>query len=219
MRSKRLNKATIDALFPATRQEILAKVLLQPQRSWYLSDLAAHLGRRNPSSLQRELESLVAGEILLRRQEGNRVYFQANRDCPVYLELVGLLAKTVGLAEVVRAALAPITEQIDVAFIHGSVARSEEHAASDIDLLVVGDAGLSRLSPALRSAEQQLNRAINASVYSPAEFADKVSAGNHFLTSVLAREKIYLIGNEHVLEELARRQSSAASRDDPARAG
>ncbi len=219
MRSKRLNKATIDALFPVTRQEILATVLLQPQRSWYLSDLAAHLGRRNPSSLQRELESLVAGEILLRQHEGNRVYFRANRNCPVYLDLVGLLSKTVGLAEVVRAALASNAEQIDVAFIHGSVARAEEHAISDIDLIVVGDVGLSQLSPALRAAEEQLDRAIGASVYSPAEFAAKVSAGNHFLTSVLSREKIFLIGKEHDLEELARNQSSATSRDDPARAG
>jgi hypothetical protein len=219
MRTKRTSNATIDALFPPTRQQILATVLLQPHRSWYLSDLAVHLGRRNPSSLQRELESLVAGEILHRRQEGNRVYFQANRDCPVYMDLVGLLSKTVGLADVVGAALVPIAERIDVAFIHGSVARSEQHATSDIDLLVIGDVGLSQLSPALRAAEQQLGRSIGASVYSPVEFAGKVAAGHHFLNSVLAREKIFLIGNENVLEELARRQSSAASRDDSARAG
>jgi len=213
------NKATIDALFPATRQAILATVLLQPRKSWYLSDLAAHLGRRNPSSLQRELESLVAGEILVRRHEGNRVYFQANRDCPVYAELVGLLAKTAGLTEVVRTSLTPLAARMRLAFVHGSVARSEEHATSDVDLVVVGEVGLSQLSPALRSAETQLDRTINASVYTPAEFAAKVAGRSHFLTNVLQREKIFLIGNEHDLDELAGRESTPAARYNQTGAG
>src|SRR5438046_577733 len=107
LRYMRKIKPALDALFPATRQAILAAVLLDPQRSWYLSDLASYLGR-SPSSLQRELESLVAAEILIRRQERNRVYFQANRECPIYPELANLLAKTAGLAKVVRSALAPL---------------------------------------------------------------------------------------------------------------
>jgi predicted nucleotidyltransferase len=157
----------------------------------------------------------VAGEILLRRQEGNRVYFQANRDCPIYPELVGLLSKTAGLAEALRGFLGPLADQIRVAFVHGSIARSEDHATSDIDLIVVGDLGLAQVAPALRSAEDQLGRAVNATVYTPAEFAAKLAANNHFLTSVLHRERFFLIGDEHVLEELAGGQSSAASRDDP----
>lgn len=219
MRKRQSSQRIIDALFPATRQAILATVLLEPERSWYLSDLASHLGRRSPSSLQRELESLVAAEILLRREEGNRVYFQANRDCPIYPELVGLLSKTAGLAEVIRSSLLPLADQIRVAFVHGSMARSEEHATSDIDLIVVGDLGLAQIAPPLRMAEERLGRAVNASVYAPDEFAAKLTAGNHFLTSVLARERFFLIGNEHDLEELAGREQGAAPRDDPAGAG
>ncbi len=204
-------KAIIDALLPKTRQAILTTVLLDSGRSWYLSDLAAHLGRRNPSSLQRELESLVAAEILVRHQEGNRVYFRANRNCPVYAELVGLLAKTAGLAEVVQSALAGVAHRICIAFIHGSVARSEEHASSDIDLLIVGDVGLADISLALCTAERQLSRAINASVYTVPELATKVAARNHFLSTVLQREKIFLIGNEHDLARLTADRSSATA--------
>jgi len=212
-------KVGINALFPATRQAILAAVLLEPQRSWYLSDLAAHLGRRSPSSLQRELESLVAAEILIRQQHGNRVYFQANRECPFYPELAGLLAKTTGLVEVVRSALANLADRIRIAFVHGSMARAEEQARSDVDLLIIGTVGLAEVSLALRAAEQKLSRAVNASIYTPAEFVAKVAAGHHFLTTVVGREKLYLIGSEHDLEELIASRQAAASRFEQAGTG
>ena len=88
---------SIDVLFPRTRQLILSAVMMQPDRWWYLSDLAKHLGLR-PSSLQRELRSLSEAGILRRRTEGNRVYFQAAKECPFYPELQGIIFKTVGLA-------------------------------------------------------------------------------------------------------------------------
>jgi predicted nucleotidyltransferase len=212
-------KSAIDALFPATRQEILAALLLHADESWYLSDLAAHLKRRNPSSLQRELESLVEAGILLRRQEGNRVYFTANRTCPIFEELAAIFAKTTGLAYVVRGALEPLADRIFLAMIHGSIARADEHAASDVDLLIVGDVGLSELSVTLRKAERKLSRAINASTYSPHEFTSKVAAGNHFLTTVLKREKLYLIGNEDDLGQLVAERKGAAARHEQVRTG
>ena len=212
-------KSPIDALFPETRQAILATMLLDPERSWYLSDLAAHLSRRNPSSLQRELESLVAAEILVRKQHGNRVYFRANRECPIYPELAGLLAKTAGLVEVIRRALANLVERIQIAFIHGSIARGEERAASDVDLLIVGSVGLAEVSLALRPAEERLGRAVNASIYTAAEFAAKVAAGNHFLSAVVKRDKVFLIGSPHDLDELIAGRQIATPRFDQAGTG
>jgi predicted nucleotidyltransferase len=184
-----------------------------------MSDLSAHLGRRNPSSLQRELKSLTMAGILESRREGNRVYFRANRECAIFPELSGLLAKTAGLAQVVSDALASVADQISAAFIHGSVARNEPHAASDVDVIVVGRAGLAQISPALRSAEERLGRAINVSVYSGAEFQAKLKARHHFLTSVLAGEKLFLIGSEHELEQLAGRRTRPAARHKQAGTG
>jgi DNA-binding transcriptional ArsR family regulator len=212
-------KSVIEAILPPTRREILATLLLEPGRSWYLSDLAGHLGRRNPSSLQRELESLVAAGVVVRRQEGNRVYFQSNRACPVYPELLGLLAKTTGLAEVVREALAGLAKRIRVAFIHGSIARSEEHATSDVDLMIIGDVGLAEVSLALRAAENQLSRSVNASIYTAAEFSAKVTARHHYLATVIEREKVFLIGSEHELEELASGRPAAEPCDEQAGTG
>ena len=104
-------KKPIDALFPQIRQQILAATLLHPEKWWYLSDLAHHLGRR-PSSLQRELASLVGAGVLRRTQEGNRAYFQPDPECPFLSELQGILIKTAGLADVLRDALGPFTDRI-----------------------------------------------------------------------------------------------------------
>ena len=196
----------LDPLINKTTQGLLAATVLQPDRCWYLSDLASHL-RRRPSSLQTPLAALVSAGILSRRKEGNRVYFQANPDCPFLPELEGLMAKTVGLVEVLREALVPLTDRLDVAFVHGSVARSSEGAASDVDLIAVGFLGLAELSPALGKAEERLGRSVNASVYSRQEFAKRLAAKNHFLCSVLDKEKLFVVGQPNDLERITGRKT------------
>src|SRR5438270_728719 len=98
------NSPVLDVLLPKTKQHLLSAMLLQAERSWYLSELARHL-HVSPSSLQRELAQFVETGIITKRQDGNRVYFQANRACPIFLELSQMLTKTAGLADVVRSAL------------------------------------------------------------------------------------------------------------------
>jgi uncharacterized protein len=209
----------LQTLFSGARRDVLAALFLAPDRWWYMSDLSVHLGRRNPSSLQRELKSLATAGILERRAEGNRVYFRANRECAIFPELLSLLAKTAGLAELVSDALKGVAAPIRAAFIHGSVARNEPSAASDVDVVVVGQTGLAQIAPALRSAEERLGRAINVTVYSEGEFQAKLKARHHFLTSVLAGEKVFLIGNQHELEKLAGSSARPAARHKQAGAG
>jgi predicted nucleotidyltransferase len=194
--------SSIDALFPRTRQGILVATMMQPDRWWYLTDLAKHLGT-TPSSLQRELSTLTRAGILRRRKEGNRVYFQADPDCPFQAELRGLITKTAGLVDILRQALMRFSSGVDLAFVYGSVARSDERSSSDVDLLVVGEVSLRELTPALRAAEGRLNRPVNASVYNRREFSKKVRAGNHFLGAVLGGERLFVVGGESELAEIA----------------
>jgi DNA-binding transcriptional ArsR family regulator len=188
----------IDAIFPRTRQAILAATLLHPERWWYLSDLARHLGVR-PSSLQRELATLVNAEILRQRRDGNRIYFQPNPDCPFLAELQGLMAKTAGLVDVLREVLAPFATHIDWAFVYGSMARSEALASSDVDLMIIGCTGLADIAPALRQVERRLNRPVNPAVYTREEFATKLAAGHAFLHTVLDGAKLFILGDPHEL--------------------
>ena len=137
-------KSLISVLFPKTRRAVLAATLMHPDRWWFLADLARHIGV-SPSSLQREMESLVEVGVLLRREEGKHVYFRPDANCPILPELQGIMTKTVGLVDVLRDMLAPFKKAIKVAFVYGSIARSEELSESDVDLMIVGDAKLADL--------------------------------------------------------------------------
>jgi predicted nucleotidyltransferase len=130
------------------------------------------------------------------------VFYQANPDCPVFEELKGLMVKTTGVADVLRAALAPLAAQIRVAFVYGSVAKLTQRSGSDVDIMAVGESTFGDVVSALENAQITLAREINPTVYSPAEFRSKLKAGHHFLTSVVGGEKIFLIGDEHELAGL-----------------
>ena len=187
------------ALFPAVRRAILATLLLNPDREWYFRDLAKHLGLR-PSSLTRELRNLVSGGILRRREDGNRVYYQAEPTCPFLSELRGLMLKTAGLVDVLRELLVPFESHIILAFVYDSVTRGEEMAYSHIDLMVIGETSRFELTEALQKAGQRLARPVNATVYKPAEFVKKVTSDDHFVRAVLDKEMLFVVGNEHDVE-------------------
>ena len=192
-------KSPLDPLLSKTVQAILAAVMMQPDRWWYLSDLAKHVGRA-PSSVQGPLAALVESGILRRREDGNRVYFQPDRDCPFFSELQGIILKTVGLVDVLHELLDPFRDGIELAFVYGSLARGEELSSSDIDLMLIGEATRLDLTPALREAENRLGRPVNVTVYKPAEFSKKLKANNHFLRAVLDKEKLFILGDEHDLD-------------------
>jgi uncharacterized protein len=198
-------KPLISVLFPKTRRAVLAATLMHPERWRFLADLARQIGVP-PSSLQREMQSLVEAGILLRRQEGKQVYFKPDPNCPILYELRGIMTKTIGLADVLREALAPFRESIAFAFVYGSIARSEELSESNVDLMIVGDVGLADLSPAIQKAEERLGREVNPTLFSPQEFRKKLEQANHFLKTVVAGEKLFILGRQDDLAGITRRQ-------------
>ncbi len=201
-------RPAIDALFPRIRKRILAALLMQPERAWFASDLARHL-RVPKTSLQRELENLHSAGVLRRREEGKHVYYQAERENPLFPELRGLMAKTAGLVDVVRQALRALEKHIDFAFIYGSVARAEEGPASDVDLLVVGKVGLSDLALPLQKASETLSREVHPTVYTRDEFKRKAS-GKSLVSALLDRERLFVVGRENDLEEALGRGAGRA---------
>ena len=192
----------INALFPKIRQKILAATFLQSEKWWFISELAEHLGT-SPSSLQRELESLTESGILRNRREGNRLYFQAETNSPIYLPLRELITQTLGIIEQIDESLSVFSEKIKIAFIYGSIARGEENSLSDVDLMLIGEVKLSEISPILRDLERKFNREINVNCYSLEELQKKIEAGNHFLTAVIKGKKIFLVGDENELEQFS----------------
>jgi len=202
IRIMRKTRPILDSLFPTVRQGVLAATLTRSEKWWYLSELADFLHTR-PSSLQRELSSLKQTGILRQRQDGRRTYFKAETRSPIFPELRSIFEKTVGLIPTLRVVFRPCASKITCAFVYGSIARREEHASSDVDLMVIGDVGLGDLAPSLRKAEKRLGREVNVTNYSAAEFHKKVAERDHFLTTVLKGSLQFVKGERHDLDAVA----------------
>jgi predicted nucleotidyltransferase len=196
------NIRSLDALLPKTRQGILAAMLVQPRKSWYVSELARRMGVPS-SSLQRELQELTNAGILKTHRQGRMAYYQANMDSPLFPDLRGLLLKTAGLVDVLADALKPLVAKLRLVFVYGSIARGSEQSDSDIDLIVVGTVSPSELALPLRHARELLGRQINPMVYTPAEFDKKRAAKDHFLTRVLDKPKLFVLNNRDELGKAA----------------
>ncbi|MFI5445002.1 transcriptional regulator [Polaromonas sp. UC242_47] len=188
-----------DALFPKGRQRVLAVLFGNPDRSFYANEVIA-LAQSGTGAVQRELAALSEAGLLTVTKQGNQKHYQANAAAPVFAELRGLVLKTMGLADVLRAALAPLASQIDVAFVYGSVAKQQDTAQSDIDVMIVSASlGYADVFGALESATTTLGRKVNPTLYTAAEIAKRIQQDNAFVTRVLQQPKIWLIGTEEEL--------------------
>jgi predicted nucleotidyltransferase len=198
-------------LFGAYRRDVLALLLLHPELSLHVREIA-RLTSKAPGTLLRELNLLTGAGLLVKKAVGNQVHFQANPASPVYEELRGILKKTAGVADVLREALEPLTDRVHTAFVYGSVARGDERPGSDLDLMVIGEVKFADLIGALAPLHAVLRREINTSFYPPREFRAKLAAAEPFLKRVLADKKIFLVGGEDELGELAPDRKAKAAR-------
>jgi len=189
-------------LLGQSRSAVLGALFLRPEESLHVRELARLTGA-SAGSLHRELRTLAELGLLVRQEVGRQVHYRANTQSPVFGELVGLLRKTAGLADVLRDALAPLGKKVRLAFIYGSMAAGTEHTGSDVDLMVLGSASFAELARALADAQTTLRRDVNPTVMTPREFARKLADGDGFGRSVAKGAKLWLIGSEDEFAELA----------------
>jgi predicted nucleotidyltransferase len=180
-------------LFGQTRGSILRLLFGLPDQRRYARQIAREVDG-SVGTVQRELRLLTSHGLIERTKIGSQVFYRANRSHPVYSELHSLIAKTVGVFQLLEAALAPLAARISLAFVYGSLARGEENAESDVDVLLVGDVTLDEVLARLAPVESAIGRSINPTVYSAQEFNAKLRSGNHFLKSVMGGDRVHLIG-------------------------
>ena len=185
-----------DALFAKVQQRVLGVVFGNPQRSFYANEVIG-LARSGTGAVQRELARLEASGLVTVTRVGKQKHYQANTASPVFQELRSLVLKTVGLADVLRGALAPVAKNIHAAFVYGSVAKGEDTASSDIDLMIVsGRLTYADLFEALEAASRQLGRKVTPTIYTPKDMAKRLKEDNVFITRVMAQPKLWLIGDD-----------------------
>ena len=185
-----------DALFSGTRQRLIGLLFGQPSRSFYATELIGLAGIGS-GAVQRELASLAQSGLVTVRAVGNQKHYQANPESPIFEELRGIAEKTVGLAEPLREALAPLAAQIHAAFVYGSIAKRTDTSASDVDLMLLSDqVSYADVFATLEQASIRLGRKVNPTILTSKEFYKRVKDEESFLTRVLAQPKVWIIGGE-----------------------
>lgn len=187
-------------LFTEYRRRVLGLLLLNPEKHYYLREIAKETGTA-PGTLTRELTKLAEAGLLEKTKIGNQLHFSANKACPIFEELASILRKTTGLVEVLADALEPLAEHIAVAFVFGSMASGKAGAGSDIDVMVISDVSFSDVVAALYPAQTTLARDINPKVYRFDEWRRLMDNQEAFVQDILTKPKLFILGCEANLKE------------------
>jgi len=201
-----MHHSLASVLLPGYRRSVLALLFLRPDESFHGREVARRTGLP-PGNVTRELRLLADVGLLEREARGNQMVYRANRNCPVFDEVAGILRKTSGLADEIARALQPFSRDIRTAFIFGSMANGSQQEGSDIDIIVIGDADFGTIVDALYPLQKTLGREVNAKVFAVSEWNAKVKAKSAFTTDVLRKPKIFLVGTEDELAEPRRKKS------------
>lgn len=186
-------------LFPQVRAEILRILFADSGRELHLRELVRQSGL-SLKTVQDEFAKLTAADLVTSRRDGNRRYYRANASHPLFPDLQQIVLKTSGLRDVLADALRGL-KGVDVAFVFGSLASGPGKAASDVDLMVIGETGLRALAPRLRKASEQLGREINPIAMTAAEYA-KERKTHPLLLDIETKEKLFVKGGPDELERL-----------------
>ena len=185
-----------DALFSKVQQRVLGLLFVNADRSFYTNEIVRFVDS-GIGVVQRELEKLAQSGLVTIKKVGNQKHYQANPDTPIFAELRGIVLKTVGLADILRLALLPLSDKIQAAFIYGSIAKGSDTAKSDIDVLIIGtELAYADVYEALSAHESDIGRPVNPSIYSTQELQRKLAEDNAFVSRVLEQPKIFLIGSD-----------------------
>lgn len=181
----------------AIRRDLLALFFTNPSNKYYLRELQRMLGY-SAGSIRRELLKFQRDNLFNTQRTGNLLYYSLNTAHPLFAELKSIVSKTVGAEGSLKKALRSV-KKINIAFIYGSFAAKRENAASDIDVMVIGDPDTSELHEKILGLEQKLKREINPAIYSLKEYKTKRHAKSGFWEDLLKNPKIMLVGNENDL--------------------
>jgi predicted nucleotidyltransferase len=179
----------------------MLKLFFSGQGEFYFREIQRRTGL-SIGSIQQEILRFKKMDLIQSRKDGNRVYFSANQSHPIYRDLRQIILKTSGWVDELRRALKQ--EDVSVVFVFGSVARGEEKASSDIDLMIVGNLGLRGVSAVTGPIARNVEREINPHVYTRKEFERRLKEKDHFITSVMSSAKLFVIGDEDELKGLGR---------------
>lgn len=196
-----MSKQPIEFMFSPYRRQVLAVLLLRPDEQFHVRELDRITGV-SAGSLHRELKAMAESGLLLREKIGNQVFYRANTDCSIYEELASIFRKTMGLTSILQDALSDLGDEVQAAFVFGSMASGRQTAGSDLDICVLGEVSLLDVVKALSPVQEALQREVNPVVMTPKKFSDLSRKKDRFVTRVLSEPILFVKANRDELAEL-----------------
>lgn len=198
------------ALFTPAQQKLLGLLFVRGNQGFHLNEIMRLTGLGSASA-QRELKRLHDSGLIVSERIGNVRRFRPNKDNLVYPELSSLVKKTFGLVSVLHAALAPLSNALNVAFVYGATVKEQEGMDTPVELLLIGDnTSYGDLLSRLPVAERLLRRKINPNLYSVPDFRRRLREQQSFILQVLRESKIYVLGDETDLDKIRQMETGGA---------
>jgi len=151
-------------------------------------------------TIRQEAEKLKRLSLILKRKDGNRSYYKANKKHPLYDLINKMVLRTFGVIGVLGKELKSFN--LDFAFIFGSVASGKSQLESDVDLFLIGNTSLRAVSSTVSQASLKIGKEINVHVMKPEEYRRRKLDGEHFVTRVLETPILMIIGKEDELRAM-----------------
>lgn len=194
----------LEAIFYSkVRAEVFRLLFGLNQESMYLAEIE-NITKFANRSIQEELTKLKKLDLVATTSDRSRTYYSANQSHPLYPDIRNIVLKTSGLSDVLRASLP--AHLIEFAFVFGSLAARNERAESDVDLMIIGPVTHREIASSLRALNDRLGRELNPHFFSKDEFFNRVASRDHFLSDVIAKPKLFIIGDENELTDLVKRR-------------
>ena len=176
------------------RVKLLQTFLDQPDELYYVRQLVRITGEEI-NAVRRELQRMEKSNLVEKESRGNRLYYWFNRKHLLYGDLLSLISKTTGLGGQIVKNKNKLGK-IKFVMLSGRLARRLPPLESGVDLLIVGEVAMPLLTRLVQAEEKRINREINYTVMTRAEFDFRKKRHDPFLQGILASSRIMLIGDE-----------------------
>ncbi len=153
-----------------TRIKLLLKFFLNGSTRSYLRSLEQEFGE-STNGIRVELNRLEESGMLLSAVEGNRRYYKANHQHPLYEQVHQILLKTIGIDQIIEKVIDRLGNVRQV-FLVGKLARGLESPV--VDLVLVGDIDQAYLQNLVEKAESLIHRKICTLVYGTEIFSESM---------------------------------------------
>lgn len=151
-----------------TRIKLLLKFFLNSKATSYLRGLETEFGD-STNAIRLELNRFEKAGMLSSFTKGNKKFFKANTEHPLYFETHNLLLKYIGFDKIIDTVVEKLGE-VSKVYVTGAFAQGLDHPV--IDLVFIGNLNKTYLAELIEKVEKHIHRRIRYIVYSENEMTN-----------------------------------------------